>query len=222
MYSRPSPRPGPVPITAPTLAASTPCGATNGSSSLVPRGTSSPRPIGRVALAAMVLTAKTRPWKRCGTLVWTMVVMIPLTSTRQNRSPKAPTATSAAFGRSPATSADRPISTVRTLIPTIRRRRGPPHTAMARPPPTAPAPPATRTAAVAGSDEKDRTSGPTITVSGMRNIPTAASRISRPRKALRPRTNRKPSAISAAIDSRRWPPIVAGNRTAAITATATR
>ena len=67
------PRPGPVPITAPTDPASAPPGASSGSNSDTAHGPSSANPIGSVDQAMAWLSANTRPWNRCGTLTWMIV-----------------------------------------------------------------------------------------------------------------------------------------------------
>src|SRR5206468_2768359 len=73
-YIRPMPRPGPVPMTAPTVPASGPPGASSGSNNLAPYGAITANPSGSVDQAISVLIANTRPWKRCGTFTWMIVV----------------------------------------------------------------------------------------------------------------------------------------------------
>ena len=49
-------------------------GASSGSKSLRAERRDEPNPIGSVDQAISWFSAKTRPWKRCGTLTWTIVV----------------------------------------------------------------------------------------------------------------------------------------------------
>ncbi len=73
MYMKPMPRPGPVPISVPTVPASGPSWASSGSNTAVPYGATRPKPIGRVDQATSVFSAITRPWNRWGTLTWMIV-----------------------------------------------------------------------------------------------------------------------------------------------------
>ena len=68
------PRPGPVPITAPTDAGQRPARGEQRLEQRQPRhGPSSANPIGSVDQAMVWLSANTRPWNRCGTFTWTIV-----------------------------------------------------------------------------------------------------------------------------------------------------
>ena len=84
------PRPGPVPMTAPRVPASGPPAAAADRAGRPPSGATTPKPIGMVDHAIIVLSAKTRPWKRCGTFTWMIVVYTPLIRASANDMPKAP------------------------------------------------------------------------------------------------------------------------------------
>ncbi len=68
------PRPGPVPMSAPTVGASAPLSRSSGSSTAAAYGATRPKPTGSVDQAMRVFIANTRPWNRCGTLTCTIVV----------------------------------------------------------------------------------------------------------------------------------------------------
>src|SRR3954452_17345736 len=109
-------------------------------------GPTRPTPNGIVDQAISVLSANTRPWNRCGTLTWTIVVYNPLTRVSHMPSPNAPAATTARLGRAPVRTPARPSPTVHSSIADIRRRLGPPQNVSSNAPstPPRPAPNATR------------------------------------------------------------------------------
>ena len=106
----------------------------------VPWGASTPKPIGAVTVEIIVSMAMTRPCIRAGTLVWMIVMTIPLPRMMLAEIMKVPAQIRTRLGRHAATSAQQPMTTVNQRMVSIRLTRGPPQMLMTRPPRTPPAP----------------------------------------------------------------------------------
>jgi hypothetical protein len=84
---------------------------------------------------------------------------MPLATARLSAVPRTPAKTTARFGRRPVSTTKPPVIAIIRMFATMRRRRGPPHTAMAKPPRSAPIPSASDTWPTFAVVPKPSTSG---------------------------------------------------------------
>src|SRR5215472_17028938 len=124
---KPMPRPGPVPMTLPTLPASAPSAASSGLKTWSASGPATTATIGTVDQATMRTVAMTLPCIPDGTVACQMAALAALMSGRQNERPNVATAISGTEGASPSREVKAP-NTIPASRTSFMRRLGPPQT----------------------------------------------------------------------------------------------